>query len=88
VREDFWFAISARMFQESPAATVDVAVLPGVLGCSFDYAQDKLTLRRTFKYASSTSPCDDPVARPPRLSEQARDGGQARPSLQSRYNNS
>ncbi|MEE8316790.1 MAG: hypothetical protein V3R70_09595 [Syntrophobacteria bacterium] len=23
-----------------------MAVLPGVLGCSFDYAQDKLTLRR------------------------------------------
>ena len=33
-----------------------------------------------FKYASGSSPCDSPVARPPRLSEQARDGGQARPS--------
>jgi hypothetical protein len=30
----------------------------------------------------------DPVARPPRLSEQARDGGQARPSSCSRYSNS
>jgi hypothetical protein len=35
------------IFDESPAATTDMAVLPGVLGCSFGYAQDKLTLRRT-----------------------------------------
>jgi hypothetical protein len=33
-----------------------------------------------FRYASGPTPCDCPVARPPRLSEQARDGGQARPS--------
>jgi hypothetical protein len=37
----------ARMFHESPAATEDMAVPPGVLGCSFGYAQDRLTLRRT-----------------------------------------
>jgi len=37
----------ARMFHELPAATADMGVLPGVLGCSFDSAQDKLTLRRT-----------------------------------------
>ena len=30
----------------------------------------------------------DPVARPPRLSEQARDGGQPRPSSRSRHTNS
>ena len=34
------------MFDESPAATADSAVLSGVLGCSFGLAQDKLTLRR------------------------------------------
>ncbi len=34
------------MFHELPTATADMAILPGVLGCSFDYAQDKLTLRR------------------------------------------
>jgi hypothetical protein len=37
----------ARIFHELPAATVYLTVLPGVLGCSFDYAQDKLPLRRT-----------------------------------------
>jgi hypothetical protein len=36
-----------RIFHELPAATMYLTVLPGVLGCSFDYAQDKLTLRRT-----------------------------------------
>ena len=35
------------MFHEWPTATADMTVLPGVLGCSFGYAQDKLTLRRT-----------------------------------------
>jgi hypothetical protein len=67
----------ARIFHESLAATTDMAVLPGVLGCSFDYAQDKLTQRRTVQVRKPT-PCGSPVARPPRLS--ARDGGQARPS--------
>jgi len=37
----------ARMFHELPAATADMAVLPGVLGCSFGFAQDRLPLRRT-----------------------------------------
>jgi hypothetical protein len=37
----------ARIFHELSAATVYLTVLPGVLGCSFGYAQDKLTLRRT-----------------------------------------
>ncbi|UCF03335.1 MAG: hypothetical protein JSV14_06770 [Deltaproteobacteria bacterium] len=27
-----------------------MTVLPGVFGCSFGYAQDKLTLRRTVPY--------------------------------------
>jgi hypothetical protein len=34
------------------------------------------------------TPCGCPVTRPPRLSEQARDGGQARPSSWSRASNS
>src|SRR5512137_456302 len=42
---------------EPPAATADMAVLPGVLGSR--------TLRRTDKYASGPSPCGCPVARPP-----------------------
>ena len=41
---------------EPPAATADLAVLPGVLG--------PRTLRRTDKYASGPSPCGCPVARP------------------------
>jgi hypothetical protein len=30
-------------------------VLPGVLGCSFDYAQDKLILRRTVQVRLRTN---------------------------------
>ncbi len=37
----------ARIIHESATPTVDINVLPGVLGCSFDYAQDRLILRRT-----------------------------------------
>jgi len=33
-----------------------MAVLPGVLGCSFGYAQDKLTLRRTVQVRLGTNP--------------------------------
>jgi hypothetical protein len=55
-------------------------------------AQDKLTLRRTIQVRLGSNPavardgCS--VARPPRLSEQARDGRQARPSSRSRDSNS
>ena len=31
-------------------AKADMAVIAGVLGCSFGYAQDKLTLRRTVQF--------------------------------------
>jgi hypothetical protein len=41
--------IPARIFHEILAASTDMAVLPGVLGCFFGYAQDKLTLRRTVR---------------------------------------
>jgi len=65
-------------------ATTDMAVLPDVLGCR--------PLRRTVQVRLGTNPafprdgCQ--VARPPRLSEQARDGGQARPSSWSHDSNS
>ena len=63
---------------------MDMAVLPGVLG--------RWPLRRTIQVRLGTNPAVPrdgcPVARPPRLSEQARDGGQARPSSQSRDINS
>jgi hypothetical protein len=45
----------ARLFHESLAATTDMAVIPGVLGCSFGYAQDKLTLRRTVQVRLGTN---------------------------------
>ncbi|MEJ2363747.1 MAG: hypothetical protein P8075_15370 [Deltaproteobacteria bacterium] len=40
----------ARIFHESPAATADLAVLPGVLGCSFD----KLRTSSPATYRSGT----------------------------------
>jgi hypothetical protein len=46
----------ARIMHESPATIADLAVLPGVLGAQ--------TFRRTDKYASDSSPCGCPVARP------------------------
>jgi hypothetical protein len=86
--------------QPSVTTTMDMAVLlselealpygtessrkPAVLGCRL--------LRRTVQVRLGTNPavardgCQ--VARPPRLSEQARDGGQARPSSWSRDGNS
>jgi hypothetical protein len=57
-------------------ATMDIGVLLGVLGYR--------TLRRTVQVRLRSNPAVPrdgyPVARPPRLSEQAGDGGQARPS--------
>jgi hypothetical protein len=64
--------------------TTDMVVLPGVLG--------RWPLRRTLQVRLGTNPAlprdGYQVARPPRLSEQARDGGQARPSSWSRDSNS
>ena len=42
----------SRMFHEWPTATVDMAVLPGVLGCCFD----RLTLRRTVQVRLGSNP--------------------------------
>ncbi|MEJ2365403.1 MAG: hypothetical protein P8075_19500 [Deltaproteobacteria bacterium] len=65
-------------------ATLDMHVLLGVLGCWL--------LRRTVQVRFRTNPAVPrngyPVARPVRLSEQARDGGQASPSSGSRHTNS
>jgi hypothetical protein len=41
-----------------------MAALPGVLGCSFDYAQDRLTLRRTTQVRLETNTLWLPGARP------------------------
>jgi hypothetical protein len=48
--------VLSRIMHEPPAATADMAVLPGVLGSH--------TLRRTEKHASGPSPSGCPVARP------------------------
>jgi hypothetical protein len=40
--------ILSRIICEPLTATADMAVQPGVLGCSFGFAQDRLPLRRTF----------------------------------------
>jgi len=40
----------------SVTATTDMAVLPGVLGCSFGFAQDRLSLRRTVQVRLGTNP--------------------------------
>ncbi len=45
--------ISSRL---GVTATADMAVLPGVLGCSFGFAQDRLTLRRTGQVRLGTNP--------------------------------
>ena len=37
-------------------ATTDMAALPGVLGCPFDFAQDRRPLRRTVQVRLGTNP--------------------------------
>jgi hypothetical protein len=44
---------------------------PGVLACSFGYAQDKLALQGTVQVRFAPPPCNDPVARQPRLAHMA-----------------
>jgi len=61
----------ARRFHESPAATTDMAVLPGVLGCSFDRLRTSSSCDVPFGYASEPTPCGCQVARPPRLARMA-----------------
>jgi hypothetical protein len=50
------FLFLTRQFHEWPAATADVTVLPSVLGCSFDFAQDRLPLRRTVQVRLGSNP--------------------------------
>ncbi|MGB6281117.1 MAG: hypothetical protein WBG91_12980, partial [Syntrophobacteria bacterium] len=45
----------ARIFHEWPAATTDMGALPCVLGCSFDFAQDRRPLRRTVQVRLGTN---------------------------------
>ncbi len=69
--------------ERSAASANYMTVLPRVLGCR--------TLRRTVQVRLRSNPAvprDCTVARPPRLSEQASDGGQAHPSPRSRHGNS
>jgi len=73
------------MFHASLAATLDMAVLPGVLGCSFGYAQEKLTLRRTVQLRLGTNTLRLPGGPP---ASPCSHGGQARPSSWSRDSNS
>ena len=46
----------ARIFHESPAATTDMAVLPGVLGCSFVALRTSSPCDVPFRYASDSIP--------------------------------
>jgi len=52
-------------------ATTDMAALPGVLGCSFGLAQDKLTLRRTVQVRLGTNPAVRLPGGPPASPERA-----------------
>ena len=53
-----------RIVHEPPATTADIAVLPGVLGTSFDRLRTSSPCDVLKKYASGPSPCVCPVARP------------------------
>ena len=44
----------ARIFHESPAANTDMAVLPGVLGCSFDKLRTGSPCDVPFRYVSAS----------------------------------
>jgi hypothetical protein len=48
--------IPARISHESPAATADMEILPGVLGCSFDRLRTASSCDVLFKYASNPIP--------------------------------
>ncbi|MGB6282696.1 MAG: hypothetical protein WBG91_21005 [Syntrophobacteria bacterium] len=54
----------ARIFHELLAATTDLAVLPGVLGCSFDRLRTGSPCDVPFRYASEPTPCGCQVAHP------------------------
>ena len=50
------FFFLARIFHELPAATADMTVLPGVLGCSFDRLRTGSPCDVPFRYASEPIP--------------------------------
>ena len=53
-----------RIMHEPPAATADVAVLPGGLGTSFDRLRTSSLYDVLIKYASGPNPCGCPLAQP------------------------
>ena len=64
-----WF--DNLLFHDSPATNADMALLPDVLGCSFDRLRTGSLYDVPFRYASEPTPCGCPVARPPRLARMA-----------------
>jgi hypothetical protein len=56
--------VIARIFHELPAATVYLAVLPGVLGCYFDRLRTSSPCDVLRKYASDPTPCGCPLSQP------------------------
>jgi hypothetical protein len=52
------------IFHELPASTVDMTVLPGVLGPSFGRLRTSSSCDVLSKYASDPIPCGYPVAQP------------------------
>jgi len=50
------FESVARMFHEWLTAITDMAVLPGVLGCSFDRLRTSSPLRRTVQVRLGSNP--------------------------------
>jgi hypothetical protein len=53
-----------RIFHQLSAATADIGVLPGVLGCSFDRLRTGSPCDVPFRYASDPTPCGCPVGQP------------------------
>ncbi len=52
----WWGLFLTRQFHEWPAATADMTVLTGVLGCSFDRLRTGSPCDVLFKYASGPNP--------------------------------
>jgi hypothetical protein len=76
--------LSRRSFNGggNAATANNMTVLPGVLECSFGYAQDKLTLRRTVQVRLGSNSLRLPGGPP---ASPCSYGGQAQPSSRSRH---